>query len=287
MERYIDEYIAHIHKQKKYKPNTAEAYARDLRQFAAFLAQEGIDAAQPARVTKTAVMAYAMHVQREGKSAATVIRMLSAIRTFFGYLIANGHLRSNPAAEVDAPKPMRAVVPNVLTTAQIDALIAQTAGDAPLAVRDCAMLEVLYGSALHVSELVALECTDVDLERRVVRAGARVMPLSKAAVVALQRYLAVRSALAGGEQTTALFLKRNGQMMTRQGCWKMIRARAVKAGIQETVTPRQLRGSLAAHLVANGVDASAVQTMLGMSAAIPGYADVRGIDVLRRAHPRG
>ena len=292
MEELLAAYAVYMKEKRGYSVNTAESYLRDLRQFAAFLTTEGIDTAQLSRVTKTSVMAFALSLRRAGKSEASVTRAVSAVRTFFNWLITNGHVRVNPAAELEArPVPVRKDTGTILTPEQVDSLMAQVAGDSPLALRDRAMLEVLYGSGLHVSELIALTRADVDLRAQIVRTGKngrRLMPLGMAAVEAVRLYMEKgRTVLAGDSgEAESLFLNRSGTAMSRQGCWKMIRARALAAGIMETVTPRLLRGSLAAHLVVNGADALAVREMLGLSGAIQGSSGASGLDMLRRAHPR-
>ena len=290
MDHYITEYGAYMRDRRGYKPNTAQAYMRDLAQFAAFLETEGLPLTQPARITKTAVMAFTLHLQKQNKSAATITRMLSAVRTFFGYMADNGHIRRNPAAEVRAPQINRTHT-TALTLAQVQALLRQTEGQSPLAMRDRAMLEVLYGSGLHVSELVALTVNDIDLPIGIVRGGSaarpRVMPLSAPAASALTAYLHhARPALLGATETDVLFTNRNGAALTRQGCWKMIRTCAKRAGLTVAVTPQLLRFSLAAHLVDNGADAAAVRELLGLSGGAAAFSSASGIDMLRKAHPR-
>ena len=291
MDELLTAYAVYMQEKRGYSTNTVSSYLRDLRQFRTFLEAEGIDTMQFTRVTKTSVMAFTLSLRRAGKSSASISRAISAVRSFFGWLIANGHVRVNPAAELESPTvPKQRDANEALTTEQVSNLLAQTAGDTPLALRDRAMLEVLYGAGLHVSELIALNPADVDLHARVVRYGKngrRMMPLGMPAAEALRQYMETgRLALAKDGQAECLFLNRGGEAMSRQGCWKMIRARAKAAGIEETVTPRLLRGSLAAHLVDNGADAVAVRELLGLTGAIPGTTGMAGLEMLRRAHPR-
>ena len=293
MDELLAAYAAYMENKRGYSANTTEAYRRDLRQFAAFLENEGINTAQLARVTKTSVMAFTLSLRRAGKSEASVVRAVSAVRTFFNWLIMNGYVRVNPAAELEARHvPVRrGAAEGILTEAQVDSLMAQAAGGSPLDLRDRAMLELLYGAGLHVSELLTLTPADVDLHARLVRFGKngrRMMPLGAAATDALRRYMDEgRHVLVREGKAASLFVGRGGESLTRQGCWKMIRARAQAAGIAEAVTPRLLRSTLAAHLVANGADALAVRELLGLTGAVTDAAGAPGLDMLRRAHPRG
>ena len=282
METRIQEYAAYLRK-RGYKPNTVEAYLRDLRHFTTFLADEGINAVMPTRVTKTAVMAFTLRLRQEKRSAATTARMLSSVRGFFTFLQETGYVQRNPASEVRLP-PAEREMAEVLTVAEINALLACADEPTPLGMRNRAMLELFYGSGLRVSELTALKVSDVNLRTGVVQGETRRLPVSAAAAQAVAAYLAgARETLLCGNSSDALFVNRSGEPLSRQGCWKLVRECARKAGITTVVTPQTLRNTLAAHWVENGADASAVRALLGMtgvSAAVP------TAEMLAQTHPR-
>jgi integrase/recombinase XerD len=216
---------------------------------------------------------------------------------FHKFLLGEGYADRNPTALVEAPKSLSAL-PHTLSPAEVERLLAAPLGEGTLALRDRAMLEVLYATGLRVSELVGLKLTDLQLDVGYLtafgkRSKQRIVPLGEAAIEQLRRYLMYgRPLFDRGTAGGFLFLNRNGQGLTRQGFWKIIKRRAREAGIGKKITPHTLRHSFATHLLENGADLRAVQTMLG-------HADISTTQIytqvtrerLRRLHqqhhPRG
>jgi integrase/recombinase XerD len=274
--------------------HTAGAYARDLADFAAFAARRGVRG--PRDVHRATVTLYLLGLRRRGLAGSTVARRLAALRSWTRYLLREGVIEDDPTLDVAAAhRPRR--LPGVLTVEEVERLLAQPRGDGPAALRDRAILELLYAAGLRVGELVALDVGDVHLDVEYVRcvgkgAKERIVPIGAAAVRALQRYLAhARPVLARRRVTAALFLNRRGGRLSRQSVWGLLRASARSAGIRKPVGPHTLRHSFATHLLDGGADLRAVQEMLGHASVTTTqiYTHLtrsRLREVYRRAHPR-
>jgi integrase/recombinase XerD len=265
-ERQIDAFLAYALTEEGLAPQSIEAYKRDLDDFARFLRDRRT--VDPAAVTRAAVTLYLVALRRRGRAPATVKRRAAAVRAFYKYLLRENVLTDDPTLDLAPPKlPIR--LPNVLAVDEIEQLLGAPNLSTPQGLRDLAMLEVLYGSGLRVSEVVALNVGDVDLSAELVRcvgkgSKERVVPMGSHAVRALRAYRqGARPVLAGRRTPQALFLNRRGGRLTRQGCWKILRAYARQAGITRPLTPHVLRHSFATHLLERGADLRAVQEMLG------------------------
>jgi integrase/recombinase XerD len=269
----IEEYLSYLAVERGLSENTLEAYARDLTQFASFAARinRGDDEpceADAASAGQSTVAAFIAHSMESGASSSSASRRLSALRGFFRFLLREGHIRRDPTVNLDGPRQARRL-PRVLTVEEVDKLLAGPSGNEPRSLRDRAMLELLYASGLRVSELVSLSTRDVDLEMGYVRCigkgnRERIVPVGQSAIAALERYLALgRRELAGASDDSSLFITNRGAGMTRQGFWKIIRRRALEAGIAAHITPHTLRHSFATHLLEHGADILSVQEMLG------------------------
>lgn len=264
-ERQIDAFLAYALAEQGLAARTVEAYKRDLDDFARFLHGRGI--ARPEAVTRAAVTVYLVALRRRGLAPATVKRRAAAVRSFFHYLVREELLEQDPTVDLGAPKLPRRL-PNVLTVDEVDRLLAAPDPKTPGGLRDRAMLELMYASGLRVSEAVGLNLGDVDLAAELVRCVGkgnkeRVVPVGSRAVAALLAYQrGGRSALARRRPGQALFLSRRGRL-TRQGCWKLLKQYAARAGITRRLTPHVLRHSFATHLLERGADLRAVQEMLG------------------------
>jgi len=274
--------------------HSVEAYARDLADFVTFASRRG--AARPRDLSRATITLYLLALRRRGRAASSVARRLAAIRAWTGFLLREGAIADDPAMDV-APARLPQRLPGVLTVGEVERLLAQPHGTSPLAVRDRAILELLYAAGLRVSELVALDVGDVRLEAEYVRclgkgSKERIVPIGAPAVRAVQRYLAHgRPALAGGRLRPALFLNRRGGRLTRQSVWMLLRAYAARANLRRPLGPHTLRHSFATHLLEGGADLRAVQEMLGHAsvATTQRYTHLtraRLRDVYRRAHPR-
>jgi integrase/recombinase XerD len=291
---HVDAFLNYALTEAGLADNTVEAYHRDLRDFAGFVARRG--AASPAAVTRAAVSLYLLDLRRRGLSAGTVKRRTAAIRSFYRFLQREELVEGDPTLDLAPPRsPLR--LPRVLTEEEIARLLGAPQTATPQGLRDRALLELMYASGLRVSEATGLNLGDVDLSDEVVRAigkgnKERVVPVGSKAIAALRVYLrAARPAFAGRRATQALFLSRRGGRLTRQGCWKLVRGYARRAGITRALTPHVLRHSFATHLLERGADLRAVQEMLGHASigTTQIYTHVtraRLRDVYARAHPR-
>jgi len=291
----LDLFLAHLRVEKGLSPNSVEAYARDVRRYLGYLWRQGLSTWGAVR--REHVQGHLAALQEGGISARSQARALAALRGFHRLLAAERVAPADPTDEVEAPRRSRRL-PSLLSREEVERLLA-----APLrargaaAVRDAAMLELLYATGLRVSELVTLDLNQVDLESRVVLARGkgskeRLVPLGAVAAKAVRRYLAgARAALLRGRSSRDLFVTPRGGRMTRQGFWKLLRGYARAAGIARPVSPHKLRHSFATHLLEGGADLRAVQAMLG-------HADVSTTEIYthvdrsraqalhRRHHPR-
>jgi integrase/recombinase XerD len=297
MEREVERFLADLEAERPYAANTLESYRRDLLQYAAYVREQGGSSLQQA--TKTTVAGYLAYLRRQGRSPSTCARALVSIRAFYEQLVRAGTIGADPARFVEAPKADRKP-PRALGEGDVDRLLAAPSGTSPSALRDKAMLELLYATGLRVSELVALRTTDVNVPLAFVRCEAapgkeRIVPVGGSALRALRTYLSDgrEALLKEGRQADALFVTQLGDGMTRQAFWKIVKKYAAAAGIEGDLSPQTLRGSFAAHLLANGADIRAVQEMLGHSApaATQAYADAAKAkalmkEVYDKAHPR-
>lgn len=293
MSAQLDAYLAFLAVEKGLAPNSLDGYARDLGKYEQHLERRGRDALGAERVD---VVAFLKLLVDGGLEPASVSRALSAVRGFHRHLVREGIRAANPTTEIDRPR-RGLKLPSVLTVEEIERLVTSPAGETPKDLRDRAMLELLYASGLRVSEIVGLKTLDVDLGAGLVTvlgkgSKQRVVPLGEEAHARVSSYLAHgRRLLDRTRRSPMLFLNARGGKLTRQGFWKILRARARQAGLARRVTPHTLRHSFATHLLEGGADIRTVQVLLG-------HADVSttqiythvGRDALRRvyerAHPR-
>lgn len=244
---------------------TLAAYRTDLTNFAAHLAARGVALAGAGRAELLAYLAAPAQARLAPRSLA---RRLSAVRGFYRYLVREGLTLEDPTARIDSPRLGRPL-PKTLSEADVERLLAAPAGEAPEALRDAAMLELLYASGLRVSELVGLRLAQVDLNRGVLvvlgkGSRERLVPVGEAAVGRIEAYLAkARGALLDGQVSDALFVTRRGGGMTRQAFWHRLRAHASTAGFERLPSPHTLRHAFATHLLNHGADLRAVQMLLG------------------------
>lgn len=247
-------------------PRTHEAYGRDLARFALYARAKG--AVMPTDVTARLLREYVYHLKDLGLAPASIRRTVSAVRTYFRFLIGEGHLVRDPSERLETPKRWRSL-PDVLTVAEVEHLLAAPTLEEPLAFRDRALLELAYGAGLRVSEWIALGTRDVLLQEGLVRvfgkgSKERLVPIGRGAVAAVAVYVReLRPRLEAGEGRGILLLNARGRPLTRMGAWKILRKYVQKAGIVKRVSPHTLRHSFATHLLEGGADLRAVQEMLG------------------------
>ena len=276
----VDRFEQYLREVKQASENTVQSYRRDLMQMITYLEEKEIREA--AKVTKTSLHGYILHMEEQGKAATTISRMMAAIKAFFNYECMQARIRRNPAESLHAPK-VEKKAPVILSVDQVSVLLAQPSGQTPKEIRDKAMLALLYATGIRVSELIGIQMEDINMNIGflVCRDGERerTIPFGRSAKAALEEYLEhARNELLRGKGSDYFFVNCTGGAMSRQGFWKIIKYYGEKAGIEEDITPHTLRHSFAAHLIARGADMRAVQTILGHSdmATTQMYAAYRG-----------
>ena len=206
-------------------------------------------------------------LQERGKSSASITRFLASLKSFYNYLLSRNVIKSNPAKGISTVKSERKY-PNILTSKEVELFLEQPQCTDAKGYRDHAMLELLYATGIRVSELISLNISDLNLSAGFVRCTSkgreRIIPMYRTAVKALQDYVRnVRPQIIADGEEEALFVNMNGERMSRQGFWKIIKYYQEKAGIQKDITPHTLRHSFAVHLLENGADLRSIQEMLG------------------------
>ena len=263
----VDRFEQYLREVKQASENTVQSYRRDLMQMITYLEEKEIREA--AKVTKTSLHGYILHMEEQGKAATTISRMMAAMKAFFNYECMQACIRRNPAESLHAPK-VEKKAPVVLRVDRVSALLAQPSGQTPKEIRDKAMLALLYATGIRVSELIGIQMEDINMNIGflVCRDGERerTIPFGRSAKAAREEYLEhARNELLRGKGSDYFFVNCTGGAMSRQGFWKIIKYYGEKAGIEEDITPHTLRHSFAAHLIARGADMRAVQTILGHS----------------------
>jgi integrase/recombinase XerD len=245
---------------------TSKAYKLDIERFVTYEQVKG--AVSPSEVGARSLREYIYHLKDLGLAAASIRRNISAVRTYFKFLLGEGHVVRDPSERLETPKRWR-TLPEVLTVDEVERLLAAPSLDEPLAFRDRAMLEVAYGAGLRVSEWISLAVRDAMLQDHLVRvfgkgAKERLVPIGRRAIGAIAIYLReLRPTLERGEGKGILFLSARGQPLSRMGAWKILRKYVDQVGITKPVSPHTLRHSFATHLLEGGADLRAVQEMLG------------------------
>jgi integrase/recombinase XerD len=275
--------------------NTVEAYLRDLRRLGEFSLGRGID--DPGRVTRTHLREFVYLLKDLGLSAATIRREVSAIRTYYGFLVGEGRVREDPSDRLESPRRGRDL-PETLSVREVEALLAAPSVDEPLGWRDRALLELGYGAGMRVSELCGLGLTDLLLPEQLVRVFGkggkeRLVPLGRAVIGSVSVYLhTLRPELDRGHSRGRVLLNARGEPLSRVGAWGIVKRAAERAGTTKRVTPHTLRHSFATHLLEGGADLRAVQEMLGhadlSTTQIYTHVDREYLrSVHKQFHPRG
>jgi integrase/recombinase XerD len=247
-------------------PRTSEAYRRDVERLVGYLVTKGASA--PADISSRLLREFVYHLKDLGLAPASIRRNVSSVRTYFRFLLADGHVVRDPSERLETPKRWRSL-PDVLSVEEVARLLAAPSLDDPLAFRDRALLELAYGAGLRVSEWIGLPTRDVLLEEALVRvfgkgSKERLVPIGRSAIAAVAIYIReLRPRIERGEGRGLLFLNARGRPLTRMGAWKILRRQVDKAGITKHVSPHTLRHSFATHLLEGGADLRAVQEMLG------------------------
>jgi integrase/recombinase XerD len=247
--------------------NSIASYRRDLAEFSAFLRRQGRSIPE---VGRDDIRSFLTGLYRRGLGARSVARHLVSLRNLFRFLVREGRLASDPAAEVEAPR-LDQALPKYLTAEEVDQLLAQPDVSTPSGLRDKALLELLYATGMRVSELVSVRAGDFDLGLGIVRClgkghKERLIPVGKSALRAVEAYLREgRAPLAGKRSSPWLFLNRRGGVLSRVGFWKILAAYGLRAGLATPLNPHLVRHSFATHLLERGADLRSIQLMLGHS----------------------
>lgn len=295
MTLYLSSFLDYLNFEKGLSANTLAAYRRDLEKFFHYLDEREVGN-KPDELEKQHIMDYMSLQLDNGLNHATAARFLSALKTYYKFLSLEGLARKNPTVDLETPKIKRRL-PHVLTIEEVDLLLSQPQVTRALGMRDRAMLELMYGTGVRVSELLALQIEDLNALAGFLRCMGkgrkeRIIPVNQTSIDWTQRYLAqARNHLVRNHLERTLFVNAHGRPLSRQGFFKILAAYAEQAGIKKEVTPHTMRHSFATHLLENGADLRAVQEMLG-------HADIsttqiythltksRLREVFQRYHPR-
>lgn len=269
MQELIEEFIEYMKSVKGTSENTLLSYRRDLMRMRSYMEERGIYDVRD--ITEDAVQDYCRELKDENYAPASITRHHTSIKAFFRYLLENGNTTDNPAENIKSPR-IEKKDPRVLSTVEMENLLAQDFGDDPKGLRDRAILELMYATGLKASEVISLNLSNIDLGLSCIRMegsgkgrGRRLIPYGKKAKEALAGYLTEgrEKLLSGKEDDGTVFLNCSGTSMSRQGLWKLIKNYVVKAGIKTDITPFTLRHSFAVHLVDSGADTASVQELMG------------------------
>jgi integrase/recombinase XerD len=294
----LGRYLDHLRAERGLAANTVAAYRRDLEVYGRFLQEVSIT--DPRQTTGEDLESFVAWLRQRPSASgrpyasASVARIVVAVRGFHRFLAREGLVPDDVSAGLGAPRAGRSL-PKALSVVEVERLLAAPVGDEPLALRDRAMLELLYGAGLRISELTGLDVDDVDRIERLVRVHGkgdkqRLVPYGEVADHALDRWLVGgRPALA--PRGPALFVNARGGRLSRQGAWKLVRAHATQVDLGDRVSPHTLRHSFATHLLDGGADVRAVQELLGHASVtttqiytLVSRSALR--EVYERAHPR-
>jgi len=292
------DFLAYLEFERGLSRNTLEAYRSDLLQFGAFLGRRGVTALEAGHEDLAGFLAAlaAGGEDRPPVAPATLQRKAACLRSFYRHLRREGILESDPTAELRAPRKSQRL-PKVLSREEVAGLLAAPRGTDPAALRDRALLELMYACGLRASEAIGLELRDVDLEACLLRARGkgskeRIVPIGREAVAAVTAYIQRgRPAIVGLREERHLFVNRRGGGLTRQGLYKIVQRHARAVGLDDRMSPHTLRHTFATHLLAGGCDLRSLQEMLGHAdiATTQIYTHLsadRLKDAYFKAHPR-
>ena len=266
MDDYLDLFLNYIQVEKGLSRNTLDAYSRDVGEYLNHLDRNGCT--DPASIRPIDVASFMQHLKDGGIGPRSRGRALSAVRMFHRFLMIENYSASNPTSIIELPR-TPGKLPSILTAREVERLLAAPGGEGREAIRDRAMLELLYATGLRVSELVSLKVRDVSLDAGYLMTlgkgdKERLVPIGDSARSAIGNYMAtVRQNIRGAGDTEYIFLSRLGNRMSRQAFWNIIKKRSLEAGIDKNISPHTLRHSFATHLLENGADLRSVQLMLG------------------------
>ena len=292
MEKQIRLFLDFLAKDKKLSQNTLQSYERDINQYSQYLAQENKNYT---KIDKKDIEKYIDHLKELNKKTSTISRNIASIRSFYQYLLRNKKVKVDPTEGIQAPK-IEKKAPSILSSEEIELLLDQPKDVDLKGTRDKAMLEFAYATGMRVTEIISLNIDDVNLEEGYVVCNSgikkRTIPLGKLSLKALKEYVEnARPVIIKSDDEKSLFVNINGKRLTRQGFWKIVKFYKEQAHITKEITPHVLRHSFATHLLQNGADLKAIQTMLGHSdisstQVYMQFQDDSLKNVYKKAHPR-
>ena len=292
MEKQIKQFLDFLQNEKRVANNTLQSYSRDIHQYENYLSQNHINYT---RVDAKQINEYLKHLQTIGKKTSTVSRNLASIRSFYQYLIRVKKVKRDPTENIQSPK-VEKRIPSVLTSEEVEKLLSQPKDVDLKGTRDKAMLEVAYATGMRVTEIISLDLEDVNIEEGFISCKStsrqRNIPLGSISIAALSEYINdARPIMIRDENEKALFVNVNGKRLTRQGFWKIVKYYKEQAHITKDITPHVLRHSFATHLLQNGADLKAIQSMLGHSdisstQVYMQFQDSGLKEIYKKTHPR-
>ena len=299
MRNEIGEFLDYLTYERNVSTNTIGAYRDDLESFVGFLCTDYFtmarDQVELGRIDHLAVRSYLAHLSRRKLSRASIARHLSALRSFFKYLVREGVVEANPARTVSSPKREKHL-PSVMQPADVALLLEQPDVSTPLGLRDAAWMELLYASGLRISELTGIDIDDLELRARLVKVRGkgskeRIVPFGSKAEAALRAYLAVRGELCSDVEETAVFVNYRGQRITTRSVRRLFDGYLRQASLRAGISPHTMRHSFATHLLNAGADLRGIQELLGHASlsTTQKYThlnDWQLIAVYKKAHPR-
>ena len=292
MEKQIKLFLEFLENDKKLSMNTLQSYKRDILQYQEYINKNGLNSL---KITNAELDGYFEYLKELNKKTSTISRNLATIRSFYQFLVRTKKIKKDPTIGVQSPK-VEKKVPSILTSKEVELLLEQPKDVDLKGIRDKAMLEFAYATGMRVTEIISLDITDVNVIESYVSCNVgskkRNIPLGSLSLKALLEYIEkARPILIKNEDTKALFVNINGKRLTRQGFWKIVKFYKEQAHITKEITPHVLRHSFATHLLQNGADLKAIQTMLGHSdiSSTQVYMQFQNDnlkDIYRKAHPR-
>lgn len=262
MKQQIEEFTSYLREVKHASLNTIRAYQNDLRKLESYLSLQGIQSAS--KITETSLNSFILSLEKDGMSPASVSRHIASIKAFLLFLLKKGSINIDPSERIKAPKVIKKP-PQILGEDKIIALLNQPDTSTSKGIRDKAMLELLYATGIKVSELTSIKVSDININGRYLTCGdkqERSIPFGTAAKKALKAYMDIREVIFNKRDEDYLFLNSQGEQLSRQGLWKILKGYAKEVGIND-INPNMIRHSFAAHMIDNGADIGVVQKFLG------------------------